>query len=479
MRLAVVARYVGLALLLNAIFLCISAGVSFIYHDAAFTPLLLSAVTTFIVGIFPFIFVPPEIAINTREGYLIVVLGWCVSCLFGMLPYILYGDAFSVSNAWFESVSGYTTTGASILKDIEALPHGLLFWRSATHWIGGVGVVVFTLLVLPSVGSAKLRLSRTQASVKHEDANYNTQKIVRVILGVYMGLTVTLAALLWVAGMSLFDAVNHAFSTVATGGFSTRNASIMHYNSPLIEAILMVFMVISSINFGLLYVSIIKRFTPLFNSPVVRYFVSSVAVGILLTTVSLINSGNYSSWLQAFREAAFQVTSIASTTGFAIGSNATWPTFAVALSFFFMLQCGCAGSTSGGVKADRVLIFYKAFVANIRKMLHPNAIVSVRLKGISMDESVVSSASLFIVLYMLIAFIVMLLILLTGLDLMTSFSAAVASLGNVGPGYGEIYSLGNYSEFSVFAKIVCTIAMLVGRLEIYGVLMLFYYRYWR
>ncbi|MDR0711926.1 MAG: TrkH family potassium uptake protein [Prevotellaceae bacterium] len=479
MRPAVVARYVGLALLLNAIFLCISAAVSFIYRDAAFTPLLLSAITTFVVGIFPFIFVPAEIEINTREGYLIVVLGWCASCLFGMLPYILYGSVFSVSNAWFESVSGYTTTGASILKDIEALPHGLLFWRSATHWIGGVGVVAFTLLVLPSVGSAKIRLSRTQASVKHEDANYSTQKIVHVILGVYAGLTVTLAALLRVAGMSLFDAVNHAFSTISTGGFSTHNDSIMYYNSPLIEAILMVFMVISSINFGLLYVSIVKRFTPLFNSPVVRYFVGSLAVGILLTAISLISSGGYSSWQQAFREAAFQVTSIASTTGFAVGSNAAWPPFAVALSFFFMLQCGCAGSTSGGIKADRVLIFYKAFVANIRRMLHPNAVVSVRLRGISMDEGAVSAVSLFIVLYMLIAFIVTLLMLLTGVDLMTGFSAAVASLSNVGPGYGEMYSLGNYSEFSIAAKITCTIAMLVGRLEIYGVLMLFYYRYWR
>jgi trk system potassium uptake protein TrkH len=479
MRPAVVVRYVGLALLLNAIFLCLSAGVSFIYHDAAFTPLLLSAVTAFIAGIFPFIFVPPEIEINTREGYLIVVLGWCVSCLFGMLPYILYGDVFSVSNAWFESVSGYTTTGASILKDVEALPRGLLFWRSATHWIGGVGVVVFTLLVLPSVGSAKIRLSRTQASVKHEDANYSTQKIVRVILNVYIGLTVTLAALLWLAGMSLFDAVNHAFSTIATGGFSTRNASIMHYNSPLIEGILVVFMVISGINFGLLYVAIVKKFTALLNSPVVRYFVGSMAVGILLTTVSLISAGGYSSWLRAFREAAFQVTSIATTTGFATSSNASWPSFAVALSFFFMLQCGCAGSTSGGIKADRVLIFYKAFVANIRKMLHPNAIVSVRLRGISMDESVASAASLFIVLYMLIAFIVTLLLLPTGLDLTTSFSAAVTSLGNVGPGYGEIYSLGNYSEFSILAKMICTVTMLVGRLEIYGVLMLFYYRYWR
>ncbi|MDR0415262.1 MAG: TrkH family potassium uptake protein [Prevotellaceae bacterium] len=476
MRFPVVARYVGLALLLNAIFMCLSAVVSLVCRDVALTPLLLSAAATFVVGIFPFIFVPAESEISTREGYLIVVLGWCASCLFGMLPYILYGGEFSVSNAWFESVSGYTTTGASILTDVESLPRGLLFWRSATHWIGGVGVVAFTLLVLPSAGSARRRLSRTQVSLKHEDANYSTQKIVRVILSVYMGLTLILAALLRVAGMSLFDALNHALSTVATGGFSTRNAGIMYYNSPLIEGILMVFMIISSINFGLLYVAIVKKFTLLLTSPVVRYFVGSLAVGILLVAVSLATSGHSASWGQAFRQAAFQMTSIASTTGFAIGSNAGWPPFAVLLSFFFMLQCGCAGSTSGGIKADRTLIFYKAFVAHIRKMLHPNAVISVRLRGISMDEGAVSAASLFIVLYLLVALVVAMLLLLTGLDLTTGISAAVASLSNVGPGYGEVYSLGSYSGFSGFAKAVCTVAMIVGRLEIYAVLMLFYPR---
>jgi trk system potassium uptake protein TrkH len=480
MRTFVVARYTGLALLLNALFMFMSVGVSAFYGDAAFTPLLLAAVITGLVGFFPFIFVRPEIEINTREGYLIVVLGWVMSCVFGMLPYILYGGEFTVANAWFESVSGYSTTGATTLTDVEALPQGLLFWRSSTHWLGGVGVVVFTLLVLPSMGSAKMRLTRTQlGAFKHEDAKYNMQQIVRIILSVYVGLTVALTLLLWVVGMDLYDSVNHAFSTVATGGFSVKNASIMHYDSPLIEAILIVFMILSSLNFGLLYVAVVKKFTSLFKSSVVKYFLGSLAVGIVLVTLNLMTSGLYSSWLSALRDAAFQMTALASTTGFASSSNALWSPFTVLLSFFFMIQCGCIGSTSGGLKADRVLIFYKAFVANVRTTLHPNAVIPVRLRGVTLDEELVASTTLFIGLYMLTFFVAALLLLFTGLDLTTGISAAISSLSNVGPGFGEIYTLGTYAGFSVSAKVICTITMLFGRLEIYGILMLFYYRYWR
>ncbi len=212
---------------------------------------------------------------------------------------------------------------------------------------------------------------------------------------------------------------------------------------------------------------------------VVKYFLGSLAVGVVLVTINLMTSGLYTAWLSAFRDAAFQMTAMASTTGFASSSNALWPSFAVLLSFFYMIQCGCIGSTSGGLKADRVLIFYKAFVANVRKTLHPNAVIPVRLRGVALDEELVASTTLFIGLYILTFFITALLLLFTGLDLTTGISAAASSLGNVGPGFGEIYTLGTYAEFSVMAKVVCTITMLFGRLEIYGILMLFYYRYWR
>ncbi|MDR2938402.1 MAG: TrkH family potassium uptake protein [Prevotellaceae bacterium] len=480
MRTHVIARYTGLALMLNALFMLLSVGVSLLHRDAALVPLLVSAAVTGVVGFSAFVLSRQEVEINMREGYLIVVLGWVMSCTFGMLPYLLYGGEFSLANAWFESVSGYTTTGATILSNVEALPKGLLFWRSSTTWVGGVGVVVFTLLVLPSMGSAKMRLSRMQVgALKHEEAKYSMQQIVRIILSVYVGITVTLTLLLWIAGMSFFDAINHAFSTAATGGFSVKNASIMAYESPLIEGILIAFMIISSLNFGLLYVAFAKKFTTLLNSSVVRYFVASLAVGALLITINLVQMGVYDSWLRALRDAAFQVVAMASTTGFAASSNAAWPAFSVLISFFFMLQCGCIGSTSGGIKADRVLIFYKAFVANVRKTLHPNAVIPVRLRGVALDEELVSATTLFIALYMATFFATALLLLFTGLDLLTGLSAAAAALGNVGPGFGEIYSLGNHSAFSGAAKTICSIAMLLGRLEIYGLLIIFYYRYWR
>ncbi|MGL5914493.1 MAG: potassium transporter TrkG, partial [Bacteroidales bacterium] len=277
MRPFVVARYVGLALLFNAMFMLLSALISLIYQDIAVFSLLLSSIITGLLGVFPFIFVRSEVEISTREGYLIVILGWVMSCILGMLPYILYGQSFTVINAWFESVSGYTTTGATTLSQIEILPKGLLFWRSATHFLGGIGVVLFTLLMLPSIGTAKVRISRSQlGSFKLEDAKYSMQQIVRIIFGVYMALNILCAGALWLAGMDLFDAVNHAFSTISTGGFSTKNNSIMSFDSPLIEAIIIVFMILASLNFGVLYASIVKKTSSLSNSLAIRYFLISL-----------------------------------------------------------------------------------------------------------------------------------------------------------------------------------------------------------
>ncbi|MGL4364504.1 MAG: TrkH family potassium uptake protein [Bacteroidales bacterium] len=480
MRPFVVARYVGLALLFNALLMLLSAGISLIYHDVSLFSLLLSSIITGLLGVFPLIFVQSEVEISTREGYLIVVLAWIMSCTLGMLPYILYGQPFTVINAWFESVSGYTTTGATTLIDIELLPKGLLFWRSATHFLGGIGVVLFTLLMLPSIGTAKVRISRSQlGAFKMEDAKYSMQQIIRIIFSVYIGLNILCAGALWIAGMELFDAINHAFSTISTGGFSTKNSSIMSFNSPLIETIIIIFMLLASINFGLLYTSIVKKTSSLFNSLVVRYFIISLLIGIIFTTIDLILSKQYTLPLSAFRHATFQLTAQATTTGFASCSNATWSPFAMMLTFFFMLQCGCIGSTAGGIKIDRILIFYKAFIAQIRKTLHPHAIIPVRLKGVMLDQELVAATGLFIGIYIFALFITTALLSITGQDLLTAFSASLGCLSNVGPGFGDVYSLGNYDNFSGLAKFICTLTMMIGRLEIYGFIMLIFYRYWK
>ncbi|MDR1227138.1 MAG: TrkH family potassium uptake protein [Prevotellaceae bacterium] len=481
MKWHVVVRYIGVVLLVVATFMFLSAVLSFIEKDEAFVPLLFAGIITGVAGIFPMIFTPKENELNTREGHIIVALAWLFGCLFGMLPYVLWGGEFTVTNAWFESVSGFTTTGATILNDIEVLPKGLLFWRSSTHWIGGVGVVVFTLIVLPSVGSAKMRLSRAESFrlAQHKDAKHTSQQIVRIVLKVYVWLTLLSVVALLVAGMTLFDAVNHAFSAVATGGFSTKNASIMHYDSVAIEVVLIVIMLLSSINYGLLYVAIIKRVGSLFSSPIVRYYLGSVLVGVAVVALSLRFQGNVESLPSAVRQASFQMVALVSTTGFAGCDNVMWPPLAIMVSLVLMLQCGCAGSTSGGIKADRIVIFHKALVARIRKNLHPNAVVPIKLKGVVMDDDAVSSTTLFIGVYIAIVLFSAILLLASGVGLTESVTGAISCMGNVGPGYGAIASLGNFGDFGAFSKVICTLTMLIGRLEIFGFIVIFYFRYWR
>lgn len=475
MRIPVVFLYVGYAILMNAILLFASAGISWHYHDTAFIPLLLSAFVTCTVGVFPLIFVPHSNQISIDEGFLVVILSWLTTCLFGALPYVMWGGEFSFVNAVFESVSGFTTTGATILNDVEALPKGLLFWRSSTHWLGGIGVVVIALVILPSLGSAKLRLSKASVSslAKMDDFKMTSKQIVRMILWVYIGLTALQTLLLYFAGMNFFDAVNHAFATIATGGFSTKNLSVMAYNSLPIEVIISVFMFLSSLNFALLYAAIVGRVASLFRSPVVRYFFYTILAGILAVTVDLKMAGLYAGWGESLRYASFQVITTASTSGFAAASNAAWPAFSVLLMYFFMIQCGCAGSTAGGAKADRLLIFFRTARTQIKQMRHPNATIPVKVNKVIVSDEVVTEANVFLVCYIALGFVGALLLTLTGKDVLTSTSAAYACLSNVGPGFGEVYSLGNYSGFTTFGKYVCSGLMLLGRVEIFLFAVLF------
>ncbi|MFA6927276.1 MAG: potassium transporter TrkG, partial [Bacteroidales bacterium] len=281
MRIQVIARNMGLVLLVNALFMAIAVLVSALYgFDTGFSPLLLSAIITATIGSFPYIFVKKASDVATREGYMIVVISWVLSCLFGMLPYLLWGGEFTLINAWYESVSGYTTTGGTILTNVEAIPHSLLFWRASTHWIGGMGVVIFMLLILPEVSSIRLKLSRIEISaLSQESYRFRTKETVRVIAYVYFGLTLLETICLLMAGMSLFDAVCHSFATIATGGFSTRNINIAAYDSKVIEFIIIIFMCLSALHFGMIFMLVVKRSTILFKSPVTRYFISSILLG--------------------------------------------------------------------------------------------------------------------------------------------------------------------------------------------------------
>lgn len=475
MRIPVVFLYVGYAILMNAVLLFASAGISLYCQDTAFIPLLITAFLTTAAGAFPLIFVPHTNQISTDEGFAVVLLSWLSTCLLGALPYVMWGGEFSFVNAVFESVSGFTTTGATVLQNVEALPHGLLFWRSSTHWLGGIGVVLIALVILPSLGSAKLRLSKASVSslARVDELRLTNRQIVRMILKVYIGLTVLQIILLVIAGMNLFDAVNHSFATIATGGFSTRNQSVMAFHNVAVEIIISVFMFLSSLNFAVLYAAIVGRFSSLFKSPVVRYFFFIMMFGVIAVTIDLKLAGLYPTWAQSLRYASFQVITTASTTGFAAASNAAWPAFSVLLMYFFMIQCGCAGSTAGGAKADRVLIFFRTVRTQIKQMKHPNAAIPVKINRTVVPDDVVTEANVFLVCYILIGFIGALLLTLTGEDILTSTSASYTCLGNVGPGFGKVYSLGNYSGITTFGKYVLSGLMLLGRVEIFLFAVLF------
>ncbi len=476
MNIKLIARYIGIALLFNAMFMFISLAVSAVNgFDSSFSPLLLSALITAMVGCFPLIFVRGQDDVNLREGFAITVFSWILCCIFGMLPYVLWGGEFTLSNAWYESVSGYTTTGGTILQNVEALPKGLLFWRSSTHFIGGMGVMVFMLLVLPSMSMFRMRISKIEiSSLSKDNYRYRSKETVKVIATTYVGITVFTTVALFLAGMSVFDAVNHAMSIVSTGGFSTRNLSIMYYDSLPIEIVCIVTMYLSTLHFGMVYALFVKRSKALLRSPVFRYFMVFCLVMSVLIGVDLKVSGQAATYGEAMRLSFFQFSSIVSSTGLATADTSVWPLFSILLLLFAMYHGGCSGSTCGGVKADRVWIFYKVLKNNIFKQIHPNAVMPVKVGDSIIDPSVIRSAVLYIVTFTFLFIIGAFLIGTTGPTFEETISASMTSLGNVGPGFGSCGSLGNFSHFTPFAKFVMTIEMFLGRLEIYTLLMLFF-----
>ena len=480
MRFSVILRYVGTIMLIIAAFMAISAFISYMSNDSGFYPLLLSSLLTFVLGGFPLLFVPKTDNITNKEGFTIVVGSWILACAVGMFPYLIWGGEFTLINAWFESVSGFTTTGASILKDIEMLPQGMLFWRSATCWIGGAGVVMFALLILPSLGTNKMALSSIElSSLAKDNYRYRTQMVVRILLVVYLGLTAITTLSLKMSGMRWFDAINHAMSVCATGGFSTKNASIGAFDSPIIEAILIVAMFLSSVHFGLIYSTFARKANNIFRSEGVRVYAGVILFSGVAIAISLYFADIYTDWLQSFRDSIFQVVSIITTTGFATADTNTWTPFAIVIIIILSIICGCAGSTSGGAKIDRILLYIKALVAKLRTQQHPNAIVRVRLDGVVQENRNLEAVTLFLTTYFVLILVGTLTSTLFGMDLLSAFSSAVAFVGNVGPGFGEVGPYDNYADIPIILKIQGSILMLMGRLEIFGFIQFISIRAWR
>ena len=481
MRVEVVLRYVGVVMLFMALFMLISAGISYVSGvDSAFYPLLLSSLLTALLGAFPLIFVGRCEQITNKEGFCIVVGAWLVACVVSMFPYLIWGGEFTLVNAWFESVSGLTTTGSTVLNDVEALPRGLQFWRFATTWIGGMGVVMFALVVLPSMGRSKMTLSNVELSTLAKDNyRYHTQLIVQILLVVYVGLTAVSTVLLKLAGMNWFDALCHAMSACATSGFSTKNASVAYFNSPAIDTILIFTMAAAGIHFGLIYATVTGKRNNIFRSEVTRWYLGMLFVGGLLIAISLYAADLYPTLSASFRHGMFQFVSVVSTSGFATADSNTWTPFAVIILIFGSIVCACAGSTAGGIKVNRMVLAGKMMSARLKLQQHPNAVIRIRLDGVIQDNEVLHSVMIYIVAYLMFLLLGTIAGALFGVDLTTSFTGSVASMGNVGPGFGEVGSMDNWSAMPSAFKMTNTLLMLLGRLEIFGLIQIFLIKWWR
>lgn len=481
MRVPVVIRYIGMVLQFVALFMLVSAGVSMLNgYDSAFSPLLLSSFMTSLLGIFPLFFVKKVDEISTKEGYAIVVGSWLVACIVGMFPYLIWGGEFTLINAWFESVSGFTTTGASILNDIEFLPRGLLFWRSSSAWIGGIGVVMFALVILPSMGKSRHMLSNVEMStIARDNFHYRSKVIFRLLVTIYVGLTIITTIALKYSGMTWFDAVNHAMTSCGTCGFSTKNSSVAFWDSAVIEGIMMAAMTLSAIHFGVLYATLTGKRNNIFRSEVVRTFIIMMLVISVVIAISLLSSNIYDSFGEAMRHASFQVVSLSTTSGFATTDTNLWTPLAMVLLIFCSVICGCAGSTSGGMKVDRLLIASKVIRNRMKIQLHPNAVIRTKIDGMVQEESTQNLVMTYIVSYIMLTLIGTIVYAMFGCDLLTSITASISCLSNVGPGFGEIGSMSNFSQLPVALKLCSTLLMLIGRLEIFGFIQLLFIRSWR
>ena len=475
MNLRVISRNVGVALLVSALFMLLSIVVSLIEGgDSALAPLLISFTLTFIFGIFPFIFVRKTSQITLKDGYMIIFLSWLLSFVFGSLPYALWGGPFTLINAWFESVSGFTTTGATILEDVEALPRSLIFWRASTHFIGGLGVVVFLLLIIPNSSPVRLRLTNMElSSLSRDDYRSRTNRSVSIFAWVYLALGGFSFRVYLILGMNPFDAICHAFSVSAAGGFSTRTLSIGAFGSPLISIATIFLMFLASIHFGIIFmVFALGSIRPLRN-PVLRFYVGALVVISVITSLSLKFQGVDDSWGNAFLDGTFHVVSYASTTGFAISDNAAWPSLPCFMLVLVSLICGCAGSPTGGIKVDRVIVLFKAIHMQILKTLNPSSVYEIRMGRRILHDEEIYPQVLYIAMFAMLTAAASLLCIITGDPTGPALTGSLATLSNVGPSLGNIGSMGNYNAEPGMMKFFFSVNMFLGRVEIYPILAVF------
>lgn len=471
----------GLLLILNGGFMLLCLPVSLYYQDGQWHALLLSGMITSISGFIINVFTKKKRngGLSKREGYLVVTMGWLIMSFFGTLPYIISGEIPTFTDAFFETLSGFTTTGATILNDIESMSEGILMWRSLTQWIGGMGIIVLTVAILPLLGIGGMQLFVAEApGVTPDKLKPRITDTAKRLWLIYFGLTVVEAILLKIGGMSVFDAVNHALTTMATGGFSTKQASIAHFSSPFIQYVIIIFMFLAGTNFTLTYFGLHGQWKKIAENEEFKYYVGfTLGFTVLVTIVVYLVSG--SAFEVAFRQSLFQLVSIITTTGFITANYTGWAPLLTVIFFMLMFVGASAGSTAGGVKVVRHVILLKNSVLELKRQIHPSAVLPVRLNNKAVSSDITFNIMAFMITYFMVFALGAIIISSMGFDFITSIGAVATCLGNIGPGIGKVGPMDNFAFISDAGKWVLSLLMLLGRLELFTVLILFTPYFWR
>lgn len=481
MRFSVICKVLGSLLMLFSLTLVPPALVALWYDDNGHISFILAFVITFTTGLllwYPVYSVNEDL--RTRDGFLVTSLFWLVLGVFGCLPFI-FSEATELSfvDAVFESMSGLTTTGATVLTGIDFLPPSLLYYRQQLQWLGGIGIIVIAVAIMPMLGVGGMQLYRaeTPGPIKETKLTPRIAETAKALFLIYVSLTVACGVAYWLAGMSLFDAIGHAYSTVALGGFSTRDASIGAFESPAIMLICIVFMVLSGVNFALHFTAWRERgLRSYLHDPEFRFYASMIMLGLSITILYLYYSGTFG-WSDSLLEGSFELVSILTTAGFATSDFTVWPTFLPLMLFMFALMGGCAGSTGGGMKVIRILIMLKQCLREIYRVIHPNALFPIKVGNNSISDQVVEAVWGFVVVYVAAYLLLMMVLLVSGLDFLTAFTAVGACLTNLGPGLGDVAA--HYGNINSTAKWILCFAMVLGRLEVFTLLVLFTPMFWR
>ncbi|MGE0561104.1 MAG: TrkH family potassium uptake protein [Flavobacteriales bacterium] len=480
----VIANVIGTLIIISGILMAFAIPVSIYFNEGGLYPLIISSGVTLFIGLLLKLTTRKNenAEIKKREGYLIVALGWLSMAIFGSLPYLLSGAIPNFANAFFETVSGLTTTGASILDNIEEIPKGILFWRSLTQWIGGMGIIVLTIAILPLLGVGGMELFASEAPGPTKDKIHpRIKETAKRLWYIYVGFTVLQTILLmYPGGMGFFDAINHSFTTMSTGGFSTKQASIAHFNSAIIDYIVIAFMFIAGTNFTLLYFGFKFKFKKFWENDEFKWYFGTILLLTIIIIPSVYGYSTHNSGFEkTFRDALFQVTSIITTTGYSSADFTTWGAFVTFLFFLLLFTGASAGSTSGGMKLVRIVLLIKNGFLEFKRRLHPNAVVPVHLNRQGVPITIVYNLLAFVFFYLSTFVVGSLVVTFLGVDFMEAVSAVATSIGNVGPGIGSIGPSYSFSHLPDASKWVLSFLMLMGRLELFTIAILFTPYFWR